>query len=162
MTTPVAAVAVALSAEQLTTEIAVLKDRIAELELENEDLVSKQKSKKGGGGDQLEMVREFAKVFGAELKEALRPDSPGDRSKPKPRPLEAKHMGTKQYIVGPSGHWRGNKLYKQGEIVTITDQRPAKDWKLAPGQEGAEPEQKSSPPLSKPVAAKRANDIDVG
>ena len=139
-----------LPEEQRDLEMSVLKDRIAELELEAEA--------KGGAVKDAHML-EFAQIVALAVKEALRPETPGDRSRPKPRALSPEHKGTKTYIVGPSGHWRNNRLFKAGELVTITDQRPARDWKLAPGQDGS-PE-KSSPPLSRPAPAKRASDTDV-
>ncbi len=45
--------------------------------------------------------------------------------------LAEEHKGTKSYVVGPSKHYRNGKMYEAGEVVTVTDERPAKDWVLA-------------------------------
>ncbi len=44
-------------------------------------------------------------------------------------PLAPEHEGAVSYLVGPSGHYRNNRLYKNGEKVTVVNERPAKDWK---------------------------------
>ena len=140
--------------DQRDAEISMLKEKLALAEMELEERGS------APSGRQAEML-EFAKVIAIAVKEAIRPEAPGERTRPKPRALSAEHKGTKTYVVGPTGHYRANKLYKPGELVTVTDERPARDWKLAPGQDGA-PVEKSSPPLSRPLASKRASDADVG
>lgn len=135
--------------DQRDIEISMLKEKLALAELELE-------RPSGREADKLE----FAQVIALIVKEALRPEVPGDRQRPKPRVLAPEHKGTKTYVVGPSGHWRNNRLFKGGELVTITNERPARDWKLAPGQDGA-PVEVSSPPLSKPLAGQRASDAEV-
>lgn len=66
------------------------------------------------------------------------------------------HRGTITYIVGPGGHVRGNRQYKNGQLVTVTNERPAKDWvKYDPLTKG--------PAVETPVAPEgRANDRNVG
>ena len=49
----------------------------------------------------------------------------------KHQPLAPEHRGEKTYVVGPKGHVRGDRIYKQGELVTVIDERPAVDWVLA-------------------------------
>ena len=50
-------------------------------------------------------------------------------------PLAAEYKGTKTYVVGAQKHYRNGKLYQAGELVTVTDERPAKDWVLADASE---------------------------
>lgn len=82
------------------------------------------------------------KALAGALAEALKPvlesiaakggGSTPERSRKYTTPLAAEHKGTKTYFVGPGGHYRNNRLYKAGDLITVTDERPAKDWKLAP------------------------------
>lgn len=69
-------------------------------------------------------------------------------------PLAEAHKGTKTYVVGPGGAFRNNRLYRVGELVTVTDERPAKDWKLA-----SDAQQKVKPAVKNPG---RAADQNVG
>lgn len=96
----------------------------------------------------------LVKLIVAAIQAANAPKPPGTK-RPK-RELAPEHQGTKTYIVGPSKHWRGNRLYQQGELVTVTNERPARDWVLAPGQEA------KAAPKPPALPAKRANDVDVG
>lgn len=41
-----------------------------------------------------------------------------------------KCRGTKTYLVGASGHYRNGKLYAAGEKITVTDEKPGKQWVL--------------------------------
>ena len=69
--------------------------------------------------------------------------------------LLPEHKGTKTYAVGPSRHYRDGRIYQAGEEVTVTDERPAKDWVLADG----------SAPKAKPAtapASSRSSDKNVG
>jgi hypothetical protein len=50
-------------------------------------------------------------------------------------PLAEEHKGTHTYVVGPSKHYRNSRMYNAGELITVTDERPAKDWKLASSDE---------------------------
>ncbi len=45
--------------------------------------------------------------------------------------LAEEHKGTKTYVVGPTKHYRDGRMYQAGELVTVTNERPAKDWVLA-------------------------------
>lgn len=69
-------------------------------------------------------------------------------------PLADEHKGTKTYVIGPAGHFRNNRLYRAGDLITVTDERPAKDWKLA-----APDQQKVKPAVKNPG---RAADQNVG
>ncbi len=68
------------------------------------------------------------------------------------------HRGTHTYVVGPSKHVRGNRQYKAGDLITVTDERPAKDWVKAPAKgEASKPAPASSAP-----AGTRSSDASVG
>lgn len=65
--------------------------------------------------------------------------------------------GTKTYVVGPGKHVRNNRTYQAGELITVTDERPAKDWKLAGAADA-----KAAPAAAAPVPGGRVNDKSVG
>lgn len=69
-------------------------------------------------------------------------------------PLAEAHKGTKTYVIGAGGHFRNNRLYRTGDLITVTDERPAKDWKLASPEQ-----QKVKPAVKNPG---RAADQNVG
>lgn len=81
---------------------------------------------KSSGGEAVELAKMIATAVAA----ALRPDAAATAKLRKNLPLAAEHKGTKTYVVGPSRHYRNGKMYLKGELVTVTDERPARDWKL--------------------------------
>lgn len=95
--------------------------KIAELE-------AKLAAKGGGGFDEVKLGEVLAAAMTKGRNDANRPDLAALRVN---QPLAPEHRGTKTYIVGPRGHFRGDRLYAEGELVTVTDERPAIDWKLA-------------------------------
>ncbi len=62
------------------------------------------------------------------------------------KPLDEAHKGTHTYVVGPSKHYRNNRMYLAGELITVTDERPAKDWKLLDGDAKVKPAPKVASP----------------
>lgn len=76
------------------------------------------------------------------------------------QPMDPKHKGTHTYIVGPSRHYRNGHLYKAGDKVTVTDERPAKDWVLADSEAGMKAVAKAEKRAT--AAAGRASDKHVG
>jgi hypothetical protein len=74
-------------------------------------------------------------------------------TQPKPE-VAPEHKGTKTYMVGPSRHYRGGKLYKAGELVTVTDERPARDWVLVENKGAV----KAPAPAPAPSKTGRASD----
>lgn len=67
------------------------------------------------------------------------------------------HRGTITYIVGPGKHVRGNRTYQHGEEITVTNERPAKDW-VKKAKDGAA----AVPELTAVGATGRASDQTVG
>lgn len=68
----------------------------------------------------------------------------------------AAFRGTKTYVVGPGKHYRKGKMYEPGELITVTDEKPGKDWVLY------DPNAVKAVEVPAPVAAAgRASDQDV-
>lgn len=44
-------------------------------------------------------------------------------------PLAPEHKGTKSY-VSSTKHYRDGRLYEPGQVITVTDEKPGKDWVL--------------------------------
>lgn len=68
----------------------------------------------------------------------------------------AAFLGTKTYVIGPGKHYRKGKMYEPGELITVTDEKPGKDWVLF------NPNAVKAVEVPAPVAAAgRASDQDV-
>lgn len=68
----------------------------------------------------------------------------------------AAFRGTKTYVVGPGKHYRKGKMYEPGELITVTDEKPGKDWVPY------DPNAVKAVEVPAPVAAAgRASDQDV-
>ena len=100
--------------------------KIAELE-------AKLAAKPAAGGDMTALGAVIADALSAALIKANAPahikalrrnfDGPGGTHLVAPE-----HRGQHTYRIGPSGHVRGNRRYEPGELITVTSERPAKDW----------------------------------
>lgn len=135
-------------------EIARLKAELAKKDKEIDSLLD------GGASKPVELEQgEFAKfeklaaIFGEAVAKAMRPPEPGARVRPPKPPLPDEFKGTRQYYVGPGKAYQGNRLFQKGEIITVTNQRPARDWTpVVKGQ--------PAPKVSKPPTG-RASDLDI-
>lgn len=128
---------------------AALLDRIAELELELESR----------GPSKAELNELVAKAVAEALKAQAVPKAAVRFE------LAPEHRGTHTYVVGPSRHWRNNRVYEKGELVTVTDERPAKDWVLASKSQQQEAPDEDAPRFTTSgpsLVGKRASDADVG
>ena len=43
---------------------------------------------------------------------------------------DPKFAGTKTYRIGPAGHYRQGQMYAEGDLLTVTNEKPGKDWVL--------------------------------
>lgn len=159
--------------DQRDAEIAMLKERLADSEKhieklsERAQLAEMELEDRGGAeakvdsgkeGRRAEMI-EVAAVFAAELAKVLG-ITPKLSGKQKPPALPEEFKGTRSYIVGPGRAFHGNRLYAKGDVITVTNQRPAKDW--TPVEEG-ELKGKLTPTrthVAPPTG--RANDRSIG
>jgi hypothetical protein len=65
------------------------------------------------------------------------------------------HRGAKTYVVGSSGHYRKGRFFKTGELITITDEKPSREWVLHDPTAAKAVEVQESSPVG------RASDQDV-
>lgn len=70
----------------------------------------------------------------------------GAKATPAPYVLPEKYKGTKSYRVGPSKHYRAGRVYREGEIVTVTDEAPDADWTPVEDVEAATAPASDAPP----------------
>ena len=104
-------------------------------------------------------VAELAKAVATAVAQAIRPSS--EPKLRKNQPLASEHQGTKTYMVGPSKHYRDGRTYVAGELVTVTNERPAKDWRLV--VDGKVVDSGRTPPAVVVVPASgRTSDRSVG
>lgn len=127
--------------------------RDAELAALKAELAAVKESKSSRQGE----MAEVGAIIGAEVAKALGVKQPGvKQERLVPPPLAEEHKGTKTYIVGPSRHYRNGRTYQKGEKVTVTDERPAKDWVLFKGESDTPTRTHAAPPSG------RASDRSVG
>ena len=132
---------------------ALVADRTA-LEAKLRELADQADSKVAALEDRLDEERTHAAAEIARLKRS--PVRAGGK-----QPLAQEHKGEKTYIVGAGGHYRGNRLYKPGEKVTVVDEKPGKDWVLF--DPSAPAPAKAAPPRGPaPAPAGRASDTNPG
>ncbi len=96
---------------------------------------------------------QLAVLVASEVAKALSANRPG-AERPTVRPLEAEFKGTRRYYVGPARAYHDGRLMQAGEIVTITDRRPCRDWRPVD-------EAKPAPAVAAPSTG-RASDKTVG
>lgn len=138
--------------DQRDAEIAMLKEKLELAQMELDE-------KRSPTAARAQEMAELGKAIGSGVALALGVKQPGSKlERPAPVPLAEEHKGTKTYIVGPSKHYRNGRHYRAGELVTVTNERPARDWKLA-GSEDLNP---TPTRTHAPAPAGRANDRSIG
>lgn len=109
--------------------------RAEKLEKQNNELKAKleaRESKAPSNAEIVELRAEVARMRAEreEFRAAMEAGAEKARAMTRsPEPLAAEHKGTKSYRSNQP-HYRQGRFYMPGEIITVTDEKPSKHWRL--------------------------------